>query len=109
MTEAVLNKLVDDAKQRIRKTKDIFNDEVKDLILACEQDLLKRSAAQESQMNVETVEELDPLIKRAIMTYVKAYFGENENADHYIADYERQKATLMSTTGFTKWEAGANG
>lgn len=103
MTTEVLNALVMTAKKRIRKTKAIFDDEVQDLLLACEQDLLKRNAVQPEQMAVENIDLLDPLIKRAMMTYVKAYFGQNENAEHYIADYNIQKGTLMSTSGYTRW------
>lgn len=111
MTTEVLNGLVVQAKQRIRKTKSIFDEEVKDLLLACEQDLLKRHAVKAEQMEVKSIDLLDPLIKRAMMTFVKAYFGENENAEHYIADYNIQKGTMMSTSGYTKWsdEAEENG
>ena len=101
MNETLLTSLIKDAKLRLRLHTDAFNDEINDLIEAAADDLLKRNAVQPSQLEGTSV---DPLIKRAILTYVRAFFGDPENAERYKADYDEQKSTLMMTTGYTVWE-----
>ena len=101
MNATLLTSLIKDAKLRLRLHTDAFNDEINDLIEAAADDLLKRNAIQPSQLEGTSV---DPLIKRAILTYVRAFFGDPENAERYKADYDEQKATLMMTTGYTVWE-----
>ena len=105
MNIQLLTILIKDDKERLGKTVDVFDDEISDLIEAAALDLLKRNAIQSSQLEGTTI---DPLIKRAIMTYVKAYFREPDNREQLIADYNEQKATLMMTTGYTDW-GGVNG
>lgn len=101
MTSDVLSALLISAKLVLRLHTDKFDPEVSDLIEACVADLLHRNAIQESQLTSVPV---DPLIKRAIMTYVRAYFGTPEDPERLKADYDEQKATLMMTSGFTTWE-----
>lgn len=103
MTSEVLAALVADARWDLRKKKNIFDREIESNILACEADLLCRNAIQADQLNSLPVH---PLIHRAIMTFCKAYFGDNEEKSWYKADYDEQKATLMMTSGFTTWEEG---
>lgn len=100
MTSDVLYALVEDAKLVLRLHINAFDPEIEDLIGACEADLLHRNAIQADQLNSLPI---DPLIKRAIMTYVRAYFGTPEDPERLKADYDEQKATLMTTTGFTDW------
>lgn len=100
MTSDVLSALLADAKLVLRLHINNFDSEISDLILACEADLLARSAVQASQLTSYPV---NPLIKRAIMTFVRAYFGTPEDPERLKADYDEQKATLMTTTGFTDW------
>lgn len=102
MNATLKTSLIYDAKLRLRLHTDAFNDEIGDLIDSAALDLIKRNAIQESQLSGTTI---DPLIKRAIMTYVRAYFGEPEDPERLKADYDEQKATLMTTTGYTDWEA----
>ena len=102
MNATLKTSLIYDAKLRLRLHTDAFNDEIGDLIDSAALDLIKRNAIQESQLSDTTI---DPLIKRAIMTYVRAYFGEPEDPERLKADYDEQKATLMTTTGYTNWEA----
>ena len=100
MNETVLTSLLTDAKLRLRLHTDAFNDEIKDLIEAAASDLVNRQAIQSEQIAALPI---DPLIKRAILTYVRAFFGTPENPELLKADYDEQKATLMTTTGYTTW------
>lgn len=101
MNATVKTSLIMDAKLRLRLHISAFDEEIGDLIDAAANDLLKRNAIQESQLTTYPV---DPLIKRAIMTYVRAFFGTPEDPERLKADYDEQKATLMMTSGYTNWE-----
>ena len=101
MNSTVLSALLIDAKLKLRLHTNAFDNEITDLIEACAADLLHRNAIQQSQLAALPI---DPLIKRAIMTYVRAYFGTPEDPERLKADYDEQKATLMMTTGYTTWE-----
>ena len=46
---------------------------------------------------------LDDLVKRAVITYVKAHFGEPDEYDRLKASYDEQKAQLSMATGYTVW------
>ena len=97
--------LLVDAKLWLRLHTDAFNNEIESLIDSAVLDLLKRNAIQPEQVEGETI---DPLIKRAILTYIRAYFGTPEDPERLKADYDEQKATLMMTSGYTNW-GGVNG
>ena len=105
MTNAIKEQLLKDAKLRLRLHTSAFDSEITDLLEACEKDLIDRNAISQAQLEEETV---DPLIKRAMMTYCRAYFGTPEDPELLKKDYDEQKATLMMTTGYTNWEE-ANG
>lgn len=99
MNATVKTSLLADAKLRLRLHINAFDDEIGDLIEAAAADLLKRNAIQEAQLVVD----MDPLIKRAILTFVRAHFGTPEDPERLKADYDEQKATLMMTSGYTNW------
>lgn len=100
MNTSLLTSLLSDAKLRLRLHITAFDEEIKDLINAAAADLVRHNAIQESQLEAETI---DPLIKRAIMTYVRAFFGDPEDPERLKEDYENQKAMLMTTSGYTDW------
>ena len=100
MNTTLLTSLLADAKLRLRLHTSAFDDEVRDLIEAAVADLIRHNAIQQSQVEDITV---DPLIKRAVLTYVRAYFGDPEDPERLKADYENQKAMLMTTSGYTDW------
>lgn len=100
MNETVKTSLIADAKIPLRLHINNFDGEIGDLIEAAALDLLKRNAIQESQLSSVPV---DPLIKRAILTYVRAFFGTPDDPERLKADYDEQKATLMMTSGYTTW------
>ncbi len=45
----------------------------------------------------------DPLIRRAVRTFVLLNFGQPENYDKLKAAYDEQKAQLSMKTGYTDW------
>ena len=100
MNATLKTSLLFDAKTAVRIKIDAFDNEIGDLIEAAATDLIKRNAIQESQLSGTTI---DPLIKRAILTFVRAHFGTPEDPERLKADYDEQKATLMSTSGYTDW------
>lgn len=72
-----------------------FDSELTDLIAAAEADL--------AVAGVTNVVETDPLIRTAVITYVKARFGEPDEYDRLKASYDEQKAQLSTNTGHTEW------
>lgn len=102
MTNEVLNELLTQAKLILRRHDDTFDAEITMWLNACEQDLLHRNAIQSAQMETLPV---NPSIVAAMLTYVKANFGNIDvsEKENLKADYDEQKATLMTTTGFTDW------
>jgi len=88
------------AKLVLRIMTDDFDEEITDLINAAIMDL--------GVAGVSNVDETDPLINRAIMTFVKMNFGINYgsgNADYenLKKSYDEQKAQLALTTGYTNY------
>ena len=82
--------LLDDIKVAMRITTDLFDGELHDLIAAAKSDL-KLSGVDPTKAEDDT----DPLIKRAITTYVKANFGwDNPDAERLERAYDMIKAHL---------------
>ena len=74
--------LIDDARKAKRiRTKD-YDDELNILINACKKDIARRGVVEQ-----KIVEE-DPLIKTAVICYVKAYFGNNSDTERWVGLYE---------------------
>ena len=73
-----------------------YEDEIQDLIDAAKADL---GIAGVTMAEVET----DPLVKKAIKTYVALSFGAPENYQQLLDSYNMQKAQLMGATGYTDW------
>ena len=48
-------------------------------------------------------EELDEIVKRAIITFCKLSFGLPEDYDRLKMSYDEQKAQLITATGYTNW------
>lgn len=85
-----------DAKLSLRISNNAFDDEITDLIAAARQDLVL------SGVHPIKVTSTDPLIKRAIITYVKAHFGyDNPDADRLTMAYDRLKAHLTLAGDYT--------
>ena len=88
--------ILEKCKLNLRVMSDEFDDEIEDLISAAQADL--------GIAGVIMVEDTDPLIIRAIVTYVKMSFGENDQYDRLKTSYDEQKAQLSMATGYTDWE-----
>ncbi|WP_213997282.1 phage head-tail connector protein [Tepidanaerobacter syntrophicus] len=87
--------LFDDVKTalRVTNTNSGLNSEVVDLINAAKRDLVIAG--------IKVTDDTDPLIKRAIITYCKAYFGyDNPDADRLIKAYDMLKMHLMLSTEY---------
>ena len=100
MNQSLLISLLSDAKLRLGTHTEAFDSEVIDLIEAAAIDLIRHNAIRAEQLEDTTI---DPLIKMAIMTFVKANYRNPENKEQLQADYNSQKAMLMTTSGYTDW------
>lgn len=90
--------LLTKAKDVLDITSDTFDEEITDLIDAAFADL--GIAGVDPGMG-----DADPLIIRAVLTYVKAHFGEPADTTYtrLKASYDEQKAQLQMATGYTDW------
>lgn len=83
---------------RIADDNDAFDEEIQDLIDACMADL--------NIADVVVVDQLDPLVMRAVLTYVKMNFGEVDDYDRYKQSYDEQKAQMSMNSNYTEWKKG---
>lgn len=84
--------LLDDAKKATRTMNTFYDDELTDLLNAGKRDL---RVAGIYFLDETQAEAIDPLIKRALMTYVKAHFGyDNPDADRFHDSYVMLKQHL---------------
>lgn len=89
-------------RQRLRLTTDDFDSELTDLISAARADLRLGGVLTE-KANDET----DPLILKAVETYVKAEFGlDNDDAERYRASYQAQRNALTLADQYLVTEGG---
>lgn len=87
--------MLEKVKLALRISTSAFDAEITDLISAAKADL--------EVAGVTNIDEDDPLIIRAIITYCKAHFGESDQYDRLKAAYDEQKSQLSTHTGHTKW------
>ncbi len=85
-----MNMMIDVVKKAVRISHNALDDELKDLIEASRYDL-NLSGVSHLKANDDT----DPLIKRAIITYVKANFiSDAKEAERFLASYNMLKNHL---------------
>lgn len=82
-------------KLALRISTTAYDDELVSLISAALLDL--------GIAGVVVPSELDELVKRAVITYVKVHFGEPDEYDRLKTSYDEQKAQLSMATGYTVW------
>lgn len=85
-------------RQYLRLTTTAHDSEIKDLINAARAEL-----ALGGVLEAKTQDEADPLVLRAVSTYVKAEFGlDNDDAEKYRASYREQRNALTLSDAYIK-------
>jgi uncharacterized phage protein (predicted DNA packaging) len=79
--------MLEAVKLALRIKTNAFDDDIEDLIAACKMDL-NLSGVQSAG------KEDDPLIRRAVILYAKANFGENPDSEKYVKSYKDLKIFL---------------
>lgn len=87
--------MLEKVKLALRITTTAFDSEIEDLISAALADL--------GIAGVCDVNDTDPLIVRAVITFCKANFGEPDEYERLKSAYDEQKAQLQMATGYTDW------
>lgn len=82
-------------KLALRITTDAFDEELSDLIMAALMDL--------KLAGIHNEDVVDPLVKRAVITYCRLHFGEPDDYDRLKKSYDEQKAQMGMATGYTVW------
>ena len=94
-----MNEALTAVKLALRITTNAFDNELTDLIGAALLDLGIAGVTEDSTT--------DLLVRRAVITYCKLYFGQPDDYDRLKRSYDEQKAQLATATGYTDW--GTNG
>lgn len=87
--------MLEAAKTALRITVTDFDSEIQALIEAAKQDL--------GIAGVIMYGDMDALVRRAVITYVRCHFGSPDDYDRLKASYDEQKAQLQTATGYTDW------
>ena len=83
-------------RQYVRVSSTAHDSELTDLINAARADLVRVGVLEEKAQD-----ETDPLILRAVATYVNAEFGlENEDSENYRASYKEQRNGLTLSDAY---------
>lgn len=88
--------LLNDIKVLLRISNSPYDSEISDLIAACRKDLLIAGV-----LSTKTVDDTDPLIKRAVSIYVKAHFGwDNPDKEGLLQSYNSLKSHLSQSSEY---------
>ena len=87
----IVTPLLEKARKALRLTSEALDDEIVDLIAAGKKDL---------QLVGIRTDEGDPLIIRAVLTYVRANFGSPPDYERLKASYDEQKAQMQYASGY---------
>ena len=97
---AVGDEYLASVRHSVRLSSAVHDGELTDLINAARADLVLGGV-------LEANDESDPLIKKAVTTYVKAEFGlDNEDADRLRASYKEQRNGLTLSDSYIAAEEG---
>lgn len=78
-------------KNALRITVDDYNSELTALINSAMADL--------GLVGIDGTTD-DPLVSRAVITYVRLFFGTPDDYEHLKTAYDEQKAQLLTATGY---------
>ena len=95
-----MSEILEAVKLALRVSTDVFDNEINDLIEAAKSDL--------GIVGVENAES-DPLVKRAVITYCRMYFGQPDDFDRMKAAHDEQKAQMITATGYGMPEVVTDG
>ena len=108
--------MLKETKLALRVSTAAYDDEIISLIRAGVQDLQiagvnangeAKFATVTDDDGVSSIEDRstinDPLVQRAIITYVRCHFGSPEDYERLAASYDEQKAQLSMATRYTDW------
>ena len=87
--------MIEQIRKALRLTTTAYDDELISLQQAAMLDLQATAGV--------VTESMDPLILRAVITYVRMHFGTPENYAQLKASYDEQKAQLMMCSNYTVW------
>lgn len=90
----ILNK----TRVALRILTNAFDDEILDLIKAAISTLETRGITVTVTENM-----VEPMVLRAILTYVQMHFGQPDDYDRLKEAWETQLGQLMTTTGYATW------
>lgn len=90
--------LLEAVKLALRVKTDAFDGEIEALAAAALLDL--------GVAGVVVPDELDAIVRLAVITYCKMHFGEPDEYDRLKRSYDEQKAQLATCTGYTDWLNG---
>lgn len=82
-------------KMALRVKTDAFDSEITALINAATADL--------GIAGVTNRLLTDPLVLRAVITYVRLHFGQPDDYERLKRSYDEQKAQMSMATGYTDW------
>ena len=96
--------LLDKVKVACRVTTTAYDEELSDLICAGIRDIGITDVRPEL---LENVNQLPPLVQRAVITYCKMNFGfanlPEYQYDRLKASYDEQKSQLLMNSSYTEW------
>ena len=91
--------MLEKIKTALRVTTNAFDSELTVLIYAALYDLALAGVV----VDLTIIDNTDPLITQAIITYCKMNFGLVDEYDRLKRSYDEQKAQLVTATGYTNW------
>ena len=109
--------MLKEAKLALRVTAAAYDAEIADLLQAGASDLeiagVELPGTVAFTVNNDVITDVstltDPLVQRAIITYVRMRFGSPQDYDRLAAAYEIQKVQLMHATGYTDFGGDTDG
>lgn len=92
--------MLEKVKLALRISTDVFNAELLDLIAAGIADLKHAGPQFEYTATTNDYTIADPLASRAVIMYVRTYFGSPADFDRLKAAYDEMKGQLRESSGY---------